>query len=62
MTTARITPAQATDLDGLLGGGEVTTIVLEAGHYQINTLFVADSVSLIGEAGPAETQAESDLG
>ncbi|MBW2458819.1 MAG: right-handed parallel beta-helix repeat-containing protein, partial [Deltaproteobacteria bacterium] len=33
-------------------------ILLEAGHYRINTLFVADSVSLIGESGAAETVVE----
>ncbi len=58
MTTARITPAQAMDLDALLGGGEVTTIVFEPGHYRIHTLFVADSVSLVGEAGAGETVLE----
>ncbi len=58
MTTARITTAQAQDLEALLDGGEVTTIVLEAGHYQVDTLYLGSSVSLIGEAGPATTVLE----
>ncbi len=58
MTTARITTAQAQDLQALLDGGEVTTVVLEPGHYQVDTLFVGGSVSLIGEAGPLKTVLE----
>jgi predicted outer membrane repeat protein len=58
MTTARITTAQAQDLEALLDGGEVTTIVLEPGHYQVDPLFLGGSVSLVGEAGPAQTVLE----